>query len=93
MAVTARRLRSKTYGWAPPNVEPASTEALRHLKENGIISSKTHTALKDAYRRCGEVQHDDIGAAAREVHSATLAAVEHAPNLLHDVALHLKQRG
>lgn len=80
-------------GWTPANLEPTSTEALKHLKENGIIGSKTHAALKDAYERRGEVQHDYIGAAAREVYAATLAVIEHAPNLLQDVALHLRQPG
>ncbi len=80
-------------GWTPSNREPSSTEALKHLKENGIINSQTNAALKDAYERRGEVQHDYIGAAAREVYAATLAVIEHAPNLLQDIALHLKQRG
>jgi hypothetical protein len=79
-------------GWTPPNLEPTSTEALRHLRKNGIIGSKAHAALKDAYERRHEVQHDYIGAAAREVHAATLAVIEHAPHLLQDVALQLKQR-
>ena len=57
-------------GWTPSNREPSSTEALKHLKENGIINSQTHAALKDAYERRGEVQHDYIGAATREVHAA-----------------------
>lgn len=78
-------------GWTPSNLEPKSIEALKHLHENGIIRPKTHAALKDAYERRGEVQHDYIGAAAREVHTATLAVIEHAPQLLQDVALHLKQ--
>ncbi len=80
-------------GWTPSNREPSSTEALKRLKENGIINSQTNAALKDAYERRGEVQHDYIGAAAREVYAATLAVIEHAPNLLQDIALHLKQRG
>jgi hypothetical protein len=79
-------------GWTPPNVEPKSIEALKQLRENGVIGPKTHAALKDAYERRGEVQHDYIGAAARDVHVATLAVVEHAPLLLQDVALQLQQR-
>lgn len=79
-------------GWTPANREPTSTEAVKHLKGNGIIGSKTHAGLKDAYERRGEVQHDYIGAAAREVYEATLAVIEHAPNLLQDIALHLRQR-
>ncbi len=78
--------------WTPANLEPKSIEALRHLHENGVIGAKTHTALKDAYERRSEVQHNYVGAAARDVHAATLAVIEHAPLLLQDVALHLKQR-
>lgn len=77
-------------GWTPANVEPKSTEALKHLQDNGIISPKTRGALKDAYERRGEIQHDYIGAAAREVHAATLTVIEHAPQLLQDVALLLQ---
>ena len=80
-------------GWTPANLEPKSIEALKHLHQNGIIGPKTCTALKDAYERRGEIQHDYVGAAAREVHTATLAVLEHAPLLLQDVALNLKQRG
>lgn len=79
--------------WSHANLEPKSNEALKHLRENGIIGPKTHAALKDAYERRGEVQHDYIGAAAREVHAATLSIIEHAPLLLQDVALHLRRRG
>lgn len=79
-------------GWAPANLEPKSTEALKQLHESGVIGPKTRAALKDAYERRGEVQHDYIGAAAREVHAAALAVIEHAPLLLQDVALHLQQR-
>ncbi len=79
-------------GWTPANLEPRSTEALEQLHENGVIGPKTRAALKDAYERRGEVQHDDIGAAARDLHAATLEVIEHAPLLLQDVVLHLKQR-
>jgi hypothetical protein len=79
--------------WTPANAEPTSTEALKLLRENGIIDTKSHGALKDAYERRGEVQHDYVGAAAREIHAATVAVIEHAPRLLQDVALYLKQRG
>lgn len=79
-------------GWTPANLEPKSTEALRHLQQNGIIGARTHAALKDAYERRGQVQHDYLGAAARGIHAAALAVLEHAPRLLQDIALHLKQR-
>ncbi|MCP9486521.1 MAG: hypothetical protein MSC30_11715 [Gaiellaceae bacterium MAG52_C11] len=80
-------------GWTPANRDPSSTEALKLLQENGIVAAKTRAALKDAYERRSEIQHDYVGAAAREVHAAALAVLEFAPLLLQDVALHLKQRG
>lgn len=79
-------------GWTPANLEPTSTEALKQLHENGVIRPNTRAALKDAYERRSEIQHDYIGAAAREIHAAALAVIEHAPLLLQDVALHLRQR-
>jgi hypothetical protein len=80
-------------GWTSANLEPSSTEALKKLKENGIIGAQTQLALMDAYARRGDVQHDYVGAAARGVHAATKAVIEHVPLLLQDVALHLRQRG
>ena len=41
---------SELAGWTPPNQEPNSNEALRKLRENGVISAKTLTKLKDALR-------------------------------------------
>ena len=41
-AVRAERLDPQA------NLEPKSTEALKHLRENGVIGAATHTALKDA---------------------------------------------
>ncbi|MEJ7570141.1 MAG: hypothetical protein WKF41_17985 [Gaiellaceae bacterium] len=80
-------------GWTPANRDPSSTEALKLLRENGIVAAKTRAALKDAYERRSEIQHDYVGAAAREVHAAALAVLEFAPLLLQDVALRLQQRG
>jgi len=91
--VTIAQELCELNGWTRANLEPTSTEALKRLRENRIIGSKTHAALKDAYERGGVVQHDYIGAVAREVHAATHAVIEHAPNLLQDVALHMRQRG
>lgn len=78
--------------WTPPNVEPSSTEALKQIRQQGLIAAQTHTALKDAYEIRSDVQHDYIGAAAREVHAATSAVLEHAPSFLQDVSLYLNQR-
>lgn len=80
-------------GWTPANIEPRSTEALKQLHEQGVIGAKTRAALKEAYERRSAIQHDYVGTAAREVHGAALAVLEHAPLLLQDVALYLRQRG
>ena len=82
----------KLNGWSSANVEPNANEALNLLHENGIITAKSRTALKGAYERRNGIQHDYVGMAAREIHQATLAVIEHAPSLLQDVALNLNQR-
>lgn len=79
-------------GWTAPNLAMTSTEALKQLREQGLIGVQTHTALKEAYERRSDVQHDYIGAAARDVHAAANAVLEHAPSLLQDVSLYLQQR-
>lgn len=83
---------SELEGWTAPKLEPTSTEALKQLREHGLIGVQAHAALKDAYERRSEIQHDYIGAAARDVHAAARAVLEHAPSLLQDVALYLTQR-
>jgi uncharacterized protein YutE (UPF0331/DUF86 family) len=79
-------------GWSTPGVEPTSTEALRWLQENGVITGKTRSALKNAQERRNDVQHDYVNVAAREMHESALLVIEHAPLLLQEVALQLLQR-
>ncbi len=82
---------SELRGWSPPNVEPNANEALKHLHNNGVITQKTWAALKDANEQRNDVQHDYVGTAARGIHSATLAVLEHAHSLLQNVAQDLRQ--
>ena len=79
-------------GWTAANVEATAAEALKELRVHGLISAQTLDALRDAYARRSEVQHDYVGAVARDVYAATVATLEHAPSLLQDVALYIKQR-
>lgn len=79
-------------GWTPPNLEPSSTEALKQVQEHGLITARARSALKDAYERRSDIQHDYIGAAPREVHAATIAVLEHGASFLQDISLYLRQR-
>jgi uncharacterized protein YutE (UPF0331/DUF86 family) len=79
-------------GWSDAGTEATSIEALKHLQENGVITGKTRSALKDAQERRSDVQHDDVNVAAREIHAAAQAVLEHAPLLLQEVAGVLRQR-
>jgi uncharacterized protein YutE (UPF0331/DUF86 family) len=80
-------------GWTPPNLEPTSTEALKQLAEHGVIAAKTHAAIRAAYERRSEIQHDYAGVAARALHEAVKLVLVHAPLLLQDAAAQLRQRG
>jgi hypothetical protein len=76
-------------GWTPANTAPTSVEALRALRENGIIANAAvHRQLRDAYEQRNAL-HDYPNTLARDIHEharATLAAV---PALLQDVHLFL----
>jgi hypothetical protein len=84
---------SEFEGWTAPNREPTSTEALKQLQHHGVIAPKTHSAMKEAYERRSDVQHDYVGVAARALHGAVVLVLIHAPLLLQDVAAQLRQRG
>ena len=79
-------------GWADAGVQPSSVEALKALRENGVIGARTRSAIKEAQERRSEVQHDYVNVAAREIHQAVQQVMEHAPSLLQDVAGQLLQR-
>lgn len=79
-------------GWTPANREPTSTEALRKLKENGLVDARTHGKLKEAYEARSDLQHDYVHVAVYKVYEAAGAAIEAVPLLLQDVALHVQRR-
>jgi uncharacterized protein YutE (UPF0331/DUF86 family) len=79
-------------GWITAGVEPSSIEALKLLREHGVISAGTRSALEDAQERRSDIQHDYVNVAAREIHAAARQVIEHAPLLLQDVAGQLRQR-
>lgn len=79
-------------GWSVPGIEPTSIEALKLLQDNGVITGKTRSALKDAQERRNDIQHDYVNVAAREIHVAAQVVLEHAPLMLQDVAGVLRQR-
>jgi uncharacterized protein YutE (UPF0331/DUF86 family) len=83
---------SELEGWTESNVEPSSIEALKSLQQNGVITAKTHKALKDAQERRGAVQHDYANVTVREVYESAREVLEHAPLLLQDVVGQLRQR-
>jgi hypothetical protein len=79
-------------GWTPPNAEPASIEALKALRENGIIANATiHRQLRDAYEQRGSFQHDYANTLARDIHEQARATLEAVPALLQDVHLYMTQ--
>ena len=80
-------------GWSAPGATPSSIEALKLLYENGVITARTRSALKDAQERRSDVQHDYVNVAPREIHAAAGAVIEHAPLLLQDVSSALRERG
>jgi uncharacterized protein YutE (UPF0331/DUF86 family) len=79
-------------GWTPANQEPKSTEALKKLKENGLVDAGTHAKLKDAYESRGDLQHDYVHVAVYKIHEAAAATLEGVPLMLQDVALYVQQR-
>jgi uncharacterized protein YutE (UPF0331/DUF86 family) len=79
-------------GWTPANREPKSTEALKKLKENGLVDAGTHARLKDAYESRGDLQHDYVHVAVYKIYEAAAATLEGVPLMLQDVALYVQQR-
>ncbi len=79
-------------GWSTPGTRPTSVEALELLHENGVVTARTRSALKDAQETRSDVQHDYVNLAARDIHAAVQTVLEHAPLLLQDVAGVLRRR-
>lgn len=83
---------SELAGWTPANIQPTSTEALKALRENGLIATATlHQQLKDAYEQRGSLQHDYANTFARDIHEQTRATLHTVPRLLEDVHLYVVQ--
>ena len=79
-------------GWTPANQRPTSTEALKTLKENGLVDARTHAKLKDAYESRSDLQHDYVHVTVYKVYEAAKATMESVPLMLQDAALFVKQR-
>lgn len=80
-------------GLTPPNTEPSSTEALKALRNNGLILNGTiHQQLKDAYEHRGSLQHDYANTLARDIHEQARATLEAVPLLLQEVHLYVVQK-
>jgi uncharacterized protein YutE (UPF0331/DUF86 family) len=82
---------SELADWTPANQEPNSNEALRKLRENGVITAKTLTRLKDAYEDRSKLQHDYVNTLARDIHEAALDTLAAVPELLQEVRLYVTQ--
>jgi len=81
---------SELAGWIPANTEPTSAEALKALRENGLIATaKIHQQLKDAYAQRSSLQHDYANTLARDIHEQSRATLETVPRLLEDVHLYV----
>ena len=79
-------------GWTPPNTQPTSVEALKALRDNGIIANPTiHQQLRDAYEQCSSLQHDYANTRARDIHEQARATLEAVPTLLQEVHLYVTQ--
>jgi uncharacterized protein YutE (UPF0331/DUF86 family) len=79
-------------GWTPANQEPTSTEALKRLKENGLVDARTHAKLKEAYGSRSELQHDYVRVTVYKVHEAAEATLQSVPLMLQDVAFYVRKR-
>lgn len=77
-------------GWEPPDA--SAPQALKRLHENGVITSTTRQALKDAQADRSDVQHDYVGTAGRVVYSAAMDVLKQAPLLLQGVGDQLRSR-
>jgi uncharacterized protein YutE (UPF0331/DUF86 family) len=86
-AVKIAQELSELAGWTPANRQPSVFDALKALRENGIIDGKALERLRDAYEDRGTVQHDYVHAAASDIHETAIATLDAVPSLLQDVHL------
>lgn len=90
-AVKIAQELAELAGWTPANQEPSVFEALKALKESGVITNATMQKLREAYEDRGHVQHDYVNARAADIHESTAATLEAVPTLLQDVHLYIVQ--
>src|SRR5262249_26352555 len=83
---------SALAGWTAPNLEPSSIEALKALRENGVIpNAKVHQQLREAYEARGTLQHDYANTLARDIHEQAKATLESVPAMLQEAHLYVVQ--
>jgi hypothetical protein len=79
---------SELAGWTEPNREPSSVDALKALRENGVIpSAAVHRQLKDAYEERSTLQHDYANTLARDIHEQAKATLDAVPAMLQEAHL------
>jgi hypothetical protein len=79
-------------GWTPANTGPTSVEALKALRENGLIANaRIHQQMKDAYEQRSSLQHDYANTLARDIHEQARATLDAVPTLLQEVHLYVAQ--
>jgi hypothetical protein len=83
---------SELAGWTPANLEPSSVDALKALREHGVIPNATvHAQLKDAYEERSSLQHDYANTLARDIHEQAKATLDAVPALLQEAHLYVVQ--
>ena len=81
---------SELAGWTPANVEPSSVEALKALRENGVIpNARVHQQLKDPYEARGSLQHDYANTRARDIYEQAKATLDAVPAMLQEAHLYV----
>ncbi len=91
-AIRVAQELAELAGWTPANAKPSSIEALKALREHGIIpNAKLHLQLKDAYERRSLLQHDYANTLARDIHEQARATLDAVPALLQEAHLYVVQ--
>lgn len=79
--------------WTPTNTAPSSFEALKVLRENGIIpNAKIHQQLRDAYEHRSLLQHDYANTLARDIYEQARATLDAVPAMLQEAQLYVVQK-
>jgi hypothetical protein len=92
-AIRVAQELAELAGWTPANTEPSSVEALKALRENGIIpNAKVHQQLRDAYERRSLLQHDYANTLARDISEQARSTLDAVPALLQEAHLYVMQK-